>query len=270
MSEQNLPSDEGEANTGEELIRFESVTKRFGSVTAVEDISLSVQKGEILAIVGDNGAGKSTLMKILAGVHKPTSGAVYQNDVKLNFSNPGDAREAGIETIYQDLALMDDLDIATNIHLEKFPKKFDFGPFEMIDWDQTYEDTTEILEYLNQDLDPSIEVEWLSGGERQLVAIARAILFAPEVIILDEPTSALSVAGTELVKETMLQLKEEGHTQLIVTHNFEEVLDVADRIAVLYQGELVDIFEPGEASKQELTNMLTTGQRDLEVDNVPT
>jgi len=244
-----------------DLIRFDHISKQFGNIIAVEDISLSVKRGEILALVGDNGAGKSTLMNILAGVYPQTSGELYYDGEPVSFSNPGAARSFGIETIYQDLALMDDLDIATNIHLQQFPKRFSLGPIEMIDWQEANEATREVLEFLNLDLDPGLEVEWLSGGERQLVAIARSILSDPDMIILDEPTSALSVAGTDLVKETMLQLKEDGHTQIIVTHNFEEVLNVADRIAVLYQGELVEIVDPQTVDRESLSNLITTGQR---------
>jgi len=244
-----------------DVISFDDVTKHFGQIVAVEDISFTVKENEILALVGDNGAGKSTLMNILSGVYPPTAGTVSYRGTPTEFANPGDARALGIETIYQDLALMDDLDIATNIHLKKFPKRLDFGPIEMIDWEETYVQTSEILDFLNLKLDSSLEVEWLSGGERQLVAIARAILSDPEIIILDEPTSALSVAGTELVKRTMEDLQDDGLTQIIVTHNFEEVLEIADRIVVLYRGEVADIVTPGNVDKETLSNLITNGQR---------
>jgi ABC-type sugar transport system ATPase subunit len=245
----------------ETLIRFESIKKQFGRLVALEDINLEIRDGEILALVGDNGAGKSTLMNILCGVHQQTSGTLHYRGDPITFSNPSGARELGIETVYQDLALMNDLDIASNIFMDQFPTRFEVGPLRYIDWDRTYEEAEEILEYLNLDLDPHSEVSFLSGGERQLVAIARALSFDPELLILDEPTSALSVAGTELVNDTMEQLREEGHTQVVVSHSFEEVMDLADRIAVLYQGEIADVVSPTEVDKRELTNLITTGHR---------
>lgn len=245
----------------ETLIRFENIEKQFGRLVALEDIQLEIKQGEILALVGDNGAGKSTLMNILCGVHQQTDGTIYYKGEEISFSNPSGARELGIETVYQDLALMNDLDIASNIFMDQFPIRFGLGPLRFIDWGETYEQTEEILDFLNLDLDPHSEVSFLSGGERQLVAIARALSFDPELLILDEPTSALSVAGTELVQERMRQLREEGHTQVVVSHSFEEVLDLADRIAILYQGEIAEVVSPEEVDKQTLTNLITTGQR---------
>ncbi|WP_458209800.1 ATP-binding cassette domain-containing protein [Haladaptatus sp. NG-SE-30] len=243
-----------------EKARFEDVTKQFGRVIAVEDVTLPVYENEILALVGDNGAGKSTLMNMLSGVHRPTAGRVIFDGEPVQFSNPSEARERGIETVYQDLALMDDLDIATNIHMGKFPKRLDVGPFDVIDWNQTYENTTEILEFLQQDIRPTTEVAFLSGGQRQLVAVGRSLLFDPEVLILDEPTSALSVAGTELVHETMHRLKDEGHTQIVVSHNLEDVFNLADRIAVMYRGQLVATVDPDQTDKETVTDMLTSGK----------
>ncbi|MFC7018118.1 MULTISPECIES: ATP-binding cassette domain-containing protein [Haloarcula] len=249
------------AQAADVKVRFENIMKQFGRLVALESIDLTVRDGEILALVGDNGAGKSTLMNILCGVHEQTSGTVYYDGEPVTFSNPSEAREMGIETVYQDLALMNELDIATNVYMDQFPSRLSVGPVELIDWNETYRETAEILDYLNLDLDPHSEVSFLSGGERQLVAIARAISFDPDVLILDEPTSALSVAGTELVHETMHTLRDEGHTQVVVSHSFESVLDLADRIAVLYQGEIAEVVEPEDVDKATLTNLITTGHR---------
>lgn len=257
-----------ETDSRNEKIRFENITKQFGRVVAVEDVSFSVYDQEIVALVGDNGAGKSTLMKVLCGVHQPTTGQYYYDDELVTFANPNEARDRGIETVYQDLALMDDLDIATNVFLEKFPVKFSIGPFTAIDWNEAYDRAEELLrDRLNQDIDPKTEVAFLSGGQRQLVAIARSLAFDPDVLVLDEPTSALSVAGTELVYETIQTLKEQGHTQIIVSHNFEEVLDVADRIVVLYQGEVVDVVSSDRVTKDELSEMIKTGRSPQLADN---
>lgn len=244
-----------------EKLRLEGVTKQFGRVVAVEDVTLAVYEAEILAIVGDNGAGKSTLTGMISGVHQPTEGRVIYDGEPVHFSNPSDARECGIETVYQDLALMNDLDIATNIHVGKFPMRLSVGPFGVIDWEQTYENTREILDFLNQNVRPDTEVVFLSGGQRQLVAIGRALSFDPDVFVLDEPTSALSVAGTDLVHQTMHQLQAEGHTQIVVSHSLEDVFDLADRIAVMYRGQLVDVMNPDIADKETVTDLITTGRR---------
>jgi ABC-type sugar transport system ATPase subunit len=266
MSDADAATVDGDAaaadgEPGEALVRFDDVTKRFGRLVAIEDVNLAVREGEILALVGDNGAGKSTLMKVLCGVHGQSEGTIYYDGDPVSFSNPSDARDRGIETVYQDLALMNELDIATNVHMHRFPTRFEVGPLRLIDWERTYEETAEILDYLNLDLDPHSEVSFLSGGERQLVAVARALSFDPEVLILDEPTSALSVAGTDLVHETMRTLQDQGQTQVVVSHSFEAVLDLADRIAVLYQGRLADVVRPQEVDHETLRNLITTGHR---------
>lgn len=244
-----------------EKIRLEGVTKQFGRVVAVEDVTLSVYEEEILALVGDNGAGKSTLTGMISGVHRPTEGRVVYDGEPVRFSNPSEARERGIETVYQDFALMNDLDIATNIHVGKFPTRVSFGPFGIIDWEQTYENTREILDFLNQNIRPDTEVVFLSGGQRQLVAIGRALSFDPDVFVLDEPTSALSVAGTDLVHETMRQLQAEGHTQIVVSHSLEDVFDLADRIAIMYRGRLADVVDPEDTDKESVTELIMTGSR---------
>jgi len=250
------------ANTetaGTPKLRVENLTKQFGRIVAVEDVSLDIQSSEVFALVGDNGAGKSTLMNVLSGVHEPTKGQIYKDGKPLNFSNPSEARDNGIETVYQDLALMDDLDIATNIFMGQFPRT-GFGPFQIIDWDETHERAEQIMMgQLSRDLDIKTEVEFLSGGQRQLVAIGRSLAFDPEVIILDEPTSALSVDATRLVQDTIDTLADQGITIVIVSHNIESVLEHADRIGVLYRGSLVDIKRPEETDLEELNELMTTG-----------
>jgi ABC-type sugar transport system ATPase subunit len=240
-------------------IRVENVTKQFGRIIAVDDVTLDVMDSEIFALVGDNGAGKSTLMNVMSGVHAPTSGTVYVDGEAVSFSNPSDARASGIETVYQDLALMNDLDIASNIFMGQFPTG-GVGPFRFIDWDETYERAEEIMhDRLGRDVNVRTEVEFFSGGERQLVAVGRALAFDPQVIILDEPTSALSVDATRLVVDTLQRLRDTGHTIVIVSHNIETVLQMADRIGVLYQGELVGIYDPAETDLERLNKLMTTG-----------
>ncbi|MGB9933570.1 ATP-binding cassette domain-containing protein [Haloarcula amylolytica] len=244
---------------GTPKLRTENITKQFGRIVAVEDVSLEIHPSEVFALVGDNGAGKSTLMNMLSGVHKPTKGQIYKDGQPVSFDNPSEARNNGIETVYQDLALMDDLDIATNIFMGQFPQT-GFGPFRVIDWGETYERAEQIMmDQLGRDLDIKTEVEFLSGGQRQLVAIGRALAFDPDVIILDEPTSALSVDATRLVQNTIDTLADQGITIVIVSHNIESVLQHADRIGVLFQGALVDIKQPAETDIEELNELMTTG-----------
>ncbi|MFC4360402.1 ATP-binding cassette domain-containing protein [Halobium salinum] len=258
-AEEEAAGDAGAAASATPKLRAENVTKQFGRIVAVDDVTLDVRPGEIFALVGDNGAGKSTLMNVLSGVHAPTEGQLYKDGEPVQFSNPSDARAKGIETVYQDLALMDDLDIATNIFMGSFPKR-GVGPLRVIDWNATYERSRAIMrEQLGREMDIQTEVEFLSGGQRQLVAIGRALAFDPDVIILDEPTSALSVDATRLVQNTLDRLAEEGITIVIVSHNIESVLEHADRIGVLYQGSLVDIMAPSETDLEELNELMTTG-----------
>ncbi len=258
-AEQHSAGEDDARTAGTPKLRVEDLTKQFGRIVAVEDVSLEVQPAEVFALVGDNGAGKSTLMNVLSGVHNPTEGQIYKDGQPVAFDNPSDARASGIETVYQDLALMNDLDIATNIFMGQFPRKR-LGPLGVIDWDETYDRAEEIMmEQLGRDVDIKTEVEFLSGGQRQLVAIGRALAFDPDVIILDEPTSALSVDATRLVQDTIDQLADRGITIVIVSHNIESVLTHADRIGVLFQGSLVGIEQPAETDLESLNDLMTTG-----------
>lgn len=238
-----------------------NLRKLFGRIVALDGVDLAIEENEIFALVGDNGAGKSTLMNVLSGVHEPTEGELYYDGERVSFSNPEDARELGIETVYQDLALMGDLDVATNIFMGNFPTN-GYGPLEIIDWDRTYARAEEIIEtHLRRDIDPRAEVDFHSGGERQLIAIARSLAFEPEVVILDEPTSALSVDATSLVHDTVENLKANGHTIVLVSHSMDEVFSLADRVGVLYQGRIVDVVPTAETTPDELETMMVTGRR---------
>jgi ABC-type sugar transport system ATPase subunit len=250
-----------EQNHRSEKMRLENIGKQFGRIIALEDVSFSVYDTEILAIVGGNGAGKSTLMNIISGVYKSTQGTIFYDDEPVEFSNPDEARNRGIETVYQDLALMNDLDVATNIFIDRFPEK-GIWPFIYIDREEMYNRSGQLMkEDLDQDINPRTEVDFLSGGQRQLVAIARSLAFEPEVIILDEPTSALSIDATHLVQDTIRQLRENDITVIIVSHSLDEILGIADRIAVLYQGELVEVTDRNEINEDTLANLISTGRR---------
>jgi len=260
MSSQEIEN--ASTDVADTKLRVDNLTKHFGRVVATEDVSLSIRDGEIFALVGDNGAGKSTLMNVISGVYRPTAGQLYFEDEPVSFSNPADARDLGIETVYQDLELMDDLDVATNIFMGRFPTRLSAGPVRIIDWETTYEEADRVLNDLGQDLDPRSEVEFLSGGQRQLVAIARALTFDPDVLILDEPTSALSFAGTELVHETIEGLQSEGRTQVIISHDITDVFRLADRIGVMYQGSLVDVVDPEETTRETVESLIRSGTAD--------
>ncbi|AHG01956.1 hypothetical protein HALLA_01265 (plasmid) [Halostagnicola larsenii XH-48] len=243
------------------IISIEHVEKLFGRIVALEDVNLTVRENEILALIGDNGAGKSTLMNILCGVHKPTAGTINLRGESVEFESPEEARNRGIETVYQDLALMDDLDVATNIFMGNFPSR-KFGPVNSINWDKTYSRAKNIIEtHLKRDINPRAEVEFHSGGERQLVAIARALAFDPDIVILDEPTSALSVDATELVQDTVRNLQENGKTIIIVSHSLDEIFELADRVGVLYQGRIAEVADTDSVTKDELSSLMVTGQR---------
>lgn len=260
MSSESVDTAEASRRNREVVVEFQDVTKRFGRVIAIRDVSLEVYNNEILGVVGDNGAGKTTLMKVLAGVYPPTRGEVLVRGQPVDFSDPSEARDLGIEPVYQDLALMNDLDIAKNVFMGRFPTRFRLGPLKVIDWDRTYERADEIVQRLGQDLDLNTEVEFLSGGQRQLVAVGRALVFEPEILIFDEPTSALSVAGTDLVHDTIRRLQADGKTQIIVSHSVEDVIGLADRIAVMYRGQVTAVVDPAEATRESLTEIMTTGQ----------
>ena len=242
-------------------IAAENVRTVFGRIVALDDVSLSVRENEIFAVVGDNGAGKSTLMNLLCGVHRPTQGSLSLDGRPVAFDGPDEARAAGIETVYQDLALMDDLDVATNIFMGNFPRK-GVGPFSVVDWEETYERAATIVDtHLERDIDPRAEVAYHSGGERQLIAIARALAFDPDVVILDEPTSALSVDATELVQETVRTLRRNGKTIIIVSHSLDEIFGLADRIGVLYQGSMAAVTSTDDVSTDELRSLMVSGER---------
>jgi len=261
IEDANPTTETPETSADEAKIRVEGVRKVFGRIVALDDIDLEIESNQIFALIGDNGAGKSTLMNILSGVHEPTAGQVYYDGDPVQFNNPSDARDRGIETVYQDLALMNDLDVATNIFMGSFPTR-SLGPLKLIDWGETYDLAERIIqEKLDRDLNLETEVEFFSGGERQLIAVGRALAFDPDVIILDEPTSALSVDATNLVHETLRNLREQGLTIIIVSHSMEDVLDLADQIGILYHGELVEVTTPDDADLETLTNLIVTGQR---------
>jgi simple sugar transport system ATP-binding protein len=225
------------------LLELKNVSKHFGAIHALNDVSLSLEPGQVVGLMGDNGAGKSTLVKILSGVYPPTSGQVSLAGRPVAFRSPLDARRSGIEMIYQDLALCEDMDVAANIFLGRELRKR-VGPLRLLDRGSMAAQAADVLAELGVSVRPDREAGMLSGGERQMVAVARALQFAPRLLLMDEPTAALSNEKVKLLLDLVTSLKQRGVAILLVSHRFTDILHVCDRIIVLRQGRLVGEIAP--------------------------
>ncbi|KNF09274.1 monosaccharide ABC transporter ATP-binding protein, CUT2 family [Gottschalkia purinilytica] len=236
------------------VLAMKNVTKNFGNIEALKNIKLDIYKGEIVAFVGDNGAGKSTLMKILSGNYAPTSGHIEVFGKKIEKFNPDNALSQGITTVYQDLALVDYLDISSNIFLGNEILKIKF----FTDKKTMRLKSQEILNELSINI-PSIESEvgQLSGGQRQGVAIARAINQGGKILILDEPTAAMGLKESREVYNTIKKLSEKSLTIMIVSHNLQEVFNIATRICILRHGELIGDLKTSETTYSEVVKIIT-------------
>lgn len=238
----------------QDLIRLEQVGKSYGHVRALEEVSLTIRQGETHALIGDNGAGKSTVVKILAGDIRPTSGRVLLNGQEVSFGSPVEAMRAGISTVYQNLALVGCRTISENLFLGREPTRFGFVRRKYM-----REHAMEMLSNLQQMnvTDPNARVDSLSGGQRQAVAIARGVQLASSVLILDEPTAALGVRETRSVLDLIAQLKKERRTIILISHNFAEVLELADRVTVLRAGRVVETRLAAELTGQDVVALVT-------------
>lgn len=237
------------------LIEMRGIDKSFGAVTALQGVSLRLQPGEVLGLVGDNSAGKSTLMKILTGAYARDAGAVLVEGRKTHFRSPQDSRGDGIEMIYQDFALCGNMDVGQNIFLGRWPTRGG-----LIDRRRMYRDAEAVLRRLKVEVNSVYQkVESLSGGRQQSVAIARAISFDPKVVILDEPTANLSAAATARLLETMQELKRQGVAQIIISHRLTDIFEVGDRIMVLKRGHNVGERRIAETSEKEVLEMIVEG-----------
>jgi len=236
----------------EPVLSMRMISKHFGAVSALSDVNLDVYPGEVVALVGDNGAGKSTLVKILAGVHAQDEGTITFAGKEVEIHNPHDSLEAGIATVFQDLALCDNLDVVSNLFLgrEISPVRLDEITMELRAW--------ELLRELSAKI-PSVRipVASLSGGQRQTVAIARSLLGEPKLIMLDEPTAALGVEQTAEVLNLIERLRERGLAVIVVSHNMDDVLAVADRVVVLRLGSNNGEFVPSAATKDDIVAAIT-------------
>ena len=227
------------------ILQVESVSKRFGGVHALENVSMDLFPGEVLALAGDNGAGKSTLIKVISGVHHADEGKIWYNGAEVTFENPQKAREQGIETIYQDLALADNLDVGANVFLGREPMKRVFG-LPVLDRKKMRREAADAIRVLDIRINRfDLPLRSMSGGQRQAVAIGRAIHWKAKVLIMDEPTAALGVPEQRKVIALIKSLKQSGVGVIFISHNLIDIFAVSDRIVVLRRGKKV-----GEAAAQ--------------------
>ncbi|MEZ0161485.1 ATP-binding cassette domain-containing protein [Streptomyces althioticus] len=235
------------------VLALRGVSKRFGAVQALTDVELEVHAGEVVALVGDNGAGKSTLVKTIAGVHPIDEGAIEWDGKPVQINKPHDAQSLGIATVYQDLALCDNIDVVGNLYLGRELRRR--GILDEVEMERR---SRELLDTLSIRI-PSVRIPIasLSGGQRQVVAIARSMLGEPKLVILDEPTAALGVEQTAQVLDLVERLRERGHAVILISHNMADVKAVADKVAVLRLGRNNGVFEVKSTSQEEIISAIT-------------
>jgi D-xylose transport system ATP-binding protein len=241
---------------GTPLLEIRRITKTFGSVTALDQVDFEVQPGEIMALVGDNGAGKSTLIKCIAGTHPPDSGQIFFEGNEVHIHGPKDAAQLGIEVVYQDLALCDNLDVVQNMYLGR-----EVNRVQILSEAPMEQHTSETLKSLAVTTIKSVRqtVATLSGGQRQSVAVARAVMWNSKLVILDEPTAALGVAQTEQVLALVRRLGEQGLGVILISHNLHDVFETADRITVMRLGRDVGVFDRRTTTQQTVVEAITAG-----------
>ncbi|ELZ27544.1 ABC-transport system ATP binding protein [Halosimplex carlsbadense 2-9-1] len=248
------------------IVEMRGIGKRFGRIQALNDVDLDIRDGEIMGLVGDNGAGKSTLVKTLVGIHQPDEGEIRINGEQVTIDSPKEAQAHGIATVYQDLALVDQQTVDANIFLGRTKTRKLGGLIPVIDWKGMREEAaTTLQDRLNFDVPIDSKVEFLSGGERQAVAIGRALITDPDLIILDEPTSALSADAAERVIDLVKTLRDEGISVLLISHSFEEIFSLTDRMTILHNGERVGTVDSADVTEDEVVEMMVAGN---EIDEV--
>jgi D-xylose transport system ATP-binding protein len=238
------------------LLQLQGITKAFGSVQALNDVDFEVRTGEVMALVGDNGAGKSTLVKCIAGTHSADTGRILFEGQEVHIHGPKDAARLGIEVVYQDLALCDNLDVVQNMYLGR-----EVNRAQILSEAPMEQHTSETLKSLAVTTIKSVRqtVATLSGGQRQSVAVARAVMWNSKLVVLDEPTAALGVAQTEQVLELVRRLGQQGLGVIIISHNLHDVFETADRITVLRLGRNVGVFERRRTTQQDVVAAITAG-----------
>ena len=251
-------------NTTQPLVEMKDIQVSFGGIKAVDHVSIDVKPGEVVGLLGHNGAGKSTLIKVLSGAYKKDGGEIYINGEKANIQNPRDARAHNIETIYQTLALADNLDAASNLFLgRELTSSTGF-----VDDDAMEAETRKIMGTLNPNFEKfSAPVSALSGGQRQSVAIARAVYFDAKVLIMDEPTAALGPHETQMVSDLIKELKKKGLGIFLISHDIHDVMELCDRASVMKNGKLVGTVDVADVTDDDLLGMIILGKHPHENNN---
>lgn len=238
------------------VLRLEGVAKKFGAIEALKGVSVDIQRGEVIGLMGDNGAGKSTLVKIIAGNFPPTSGRIFLQDQEVAFHGPLDARRHGIEIVYQDLALCDNLTAAANVFLGRELTRR-FGPLRINDYAAMNQRAAELFQELKSETRPKDLVRSMSGGQRQAVAIARTRLSNADIVLMDEPTAAISVRQVAQVLNLIKLLRDQGVSVILISHRMPDVFGVADRVVVLRRGNVVADKPVVRTSPEEVTGLIT-------------
>ncbi|MDQ6436257.1 ATP-binding cassette domain-containing protein [Mesorhizobium sp. LHD-90] len=237
-------------------LRLEGVSKHFGAIHALNDVSMALAPGEVVGLMGDNGAGKSTLVKIIAGNYHPTHGKIFIKERETTFHKPVEARQHGIEIVYQDLALCDNLSAAVNVFLGRELTR-SIGPLKILDYSAMNAAAARLFKELRSETRPKDFVRSMSGGQRQAVAIARTRLSAADIVLMDEPTAAISVRQVAEVLNLIRELKKHGIAVILISHRMPDVFAVADRIIVLRRGTKVADKQVSTTSPQEITGLIT-------------
>ena len=258
----------GSADRGDVILRTEGLAKHYGGVHALDDADFLLHKGEHVAIVGDNGAGKSTFVRQITGVEQPTAGKIFFDGKEVSFATPLEARDAGIETVFQNLALANDLDVPANIFLGREIRYFDLGPFSFLNERKMLQKSLEVLERTAVKI-PNLRNAMvnMSGGQRQCVAISRSASFASKLIIMDEPTAALGVQETAQVENIIRKLKETGVPLILVSHNLRQVFDLVDRIWVFRRGRIVGSVDAKKSDGHEIVSLITGVKSGVDADS---
>ncbi|ATD01196.1 MULTISPECIES: ATP-binding cassette domain-containing protein [Pseudoalteromonas] len=249
-------------------LELKDIKKSFGAVTALKNVSFKINKGEVVGLLGDNGAGKSTLVRCISGIHAPDSGSILVNDKTVHITNPEQARDAGIETVFQDLAMVPEFNIADNLFLNREIKHKNplLRAFGWLDKKAMEKRAKKAINRLNSRI-PSFQaqIQSLSGGQRQAVAIARAVNWGADIVIMDEPTAALGVEQSAQVNELINVISSQGVAVLLISHNMQHVIDTCDRAVVLYQGQSVADVSVCDVTKEDLVSLITGAKTALDV-----